>query len=854
MTSMDLAHLHNKSSKPASLFRHLPRFVSILAIATYAALIVHSFFLYVDYAPMITTDDALANVSYTLAHEGYYGFPASPLQAPSNTTRNRGFMNYGPIYFYVGAALAWLFGFSLTLMRAISLLLFIATIPLAFLFFRNGPGFVAAALFGLAILHCFDARHIIIARPDTMVAYLALLFVFSAGLAIAKPSSRAWFLAGLAASSAAFSHLFAWSLIPTSLLLPLVECFFPNTTPALKRPFAKLFAVGCGNFVGGLIFLASFHFRIGDFLEFLRAYRAYHLDTHLTYWQTLHEHLVAAFGYLLGGRLIYLPLFGAGVSVLILWGMRSQRSGRLLPYLLPSTLALSIFTASLGLNGWVSAYYSVTVQFLTYWQMAALLYASTELLRSKGWTVLSRVLVAGSLCVLVAASVFLIHRRWVVPHSRLQDAQRYVRISDYIEEVLKPIPRRARVWGTIMFGIKSPSRVELLQFGEGANLVSFLTPHERAAVAPDYIVWGLNEERDTQVGFFQQPNYLTSFNVLREMFPSYSYRLIRLVDTPPYRVTRIYQKCDKKEGPDRKIPEVSMYMPVSQNWACTTAPRLDSFFARSAPASITLGYGSPMRERAATETHAGALPKGQYLIRVGLEETTTPKEQSGAVCVTEHQVYTETLGYLPAGIDCGYFTQGETEVYLVSRHDGGNAFISLFEQYPAHKLSKIEVFPAVEAPDFGKTPIPIPPLASWHSNGRAKTTPLETGGIQIDIDPAEQRCTLSSPGIDLPAYSKARISFALGAPPGVVKVGLWDENSQAWLHPPARTSGILEFTNQRARRVRIVLSAESPGTGTAGVRLTVGEGQCLAMRDDRINYTDMLVNEVAQAKKEKAAK
>src|SRR5437763_10477282 len=96
-------------------------YLLLAAVVAYAALAVHDFARYSGYYPYLAIDDAIGNVAYSLATEGRYGFLSSPVQGFTDVMRDRGFFNYGPWYFYVGAALIWTFGYSLALLRAIHL-------------------------------------------------------------------------------------------------------------------------------------------------------------------------------------------------------------------------------------------------------------------------------------------------------------------------------------------------------------------------------------------------------------------------------------------------------------------------------------------------------------------------------------------------------------------------------------------------------------------------------------------------------------------------------------------------------------------------------------------------------------
>ena len=186
----------------------------LAAVVAYAAVVAGDFSRYADHRPYIAVDDGLANVSYALATEGRYGFLTSPVQGFTDLMRDRGFFNYGPWYFYLGAGLIWLFGYSLTLLRAIHLAAILAIAATAWWWFGRRRQAASGALVALGLLHSFTLAQWPMVRPDIAVSVFAILFIVAAGLAIERQSPVFWFVAGLGAGAGALTHLVAYALVP----------------------------------------------------------------------------------------------------------------------------------------------------------------------------------------------------------------------------------------------------------------------------------------------------------------------------------------------------------------------------------------------------------------------------------------------------------------------------------------------------------------------------------------------------------------------------------------------------------------------------------------------------------------
>ena len=135
--------------------RWLIRVMVWLPVVLCAAYVSRRFFITADSAVFLSVDDATGNISYALATEGRYGFLTSPILA--HMPREQGLFSYGPFYFYLGAALIWLFGYSVVLLRAIHLGVVLAVAAAGGLWFRKAGG--VGPLLAMGLLMAFERTH-----------------------------------------------------------------------------------------------------------------------------------------------------------------------------------------------------------------------------------------------------------------------------------------------------------------------------------------------------------------------------------------------------------------------------------------------------------------------------------------------------------------------------------------------------------------------------------------------------------------------------------------------------------------------------------------------------------------------
>src|SRR5438445_3878896 len=232
--------------------RRTGEYVLLAAVVAYGGVVVHDFARYCGYYPYLAIDDAIGNVAYSLATQGRYGFLASPVQGFTDLMRDRGFFNYGPWYFYVGAALIWLFGYNLKMLRAIHLAGILGIAAAGCWWFGRRGHLTAGVLVAFGLLHSFSFGQWPMVRPDIAVSVFAVLFIVAAGKAIEDGSPSFWFVAGLAAGSAALTHLIAWALVPCCLATLALALL--SERPGKRRAAIALLAVCLGLIVAATMF------------------------------------------------------------------------------------------------------------------------------------------------------------------------------------------------------------------------------------------------------------------------------------------------------------------------------------------------------------------------------------------------------------------------------------------------------------------------------------------------------------------------------------------------------------------------------------------------------------------------
>jgi len=238
----------------------------VIAILAGCAVVLHKSFRFVDKGPLLGVDDALPNVAITLAERGRYGDLGSPTQGPYDVDRTHAFFNYGPLYFYVAAALTWLIGPSFIAFRMLHPLGLVAIVGASFLVWRR-YSVIGSAVLAAGILHIYLHAHWPMARPDIMVSICAVSMFVAASRAVERGGWLAWFATGFFAGAAVSCHQIAASVALAAGVIWVWSVLVERRKqiPRSWRPeAASLLALISGGALAALIYLHAIDFRLRD--------------------------------------------------------------------------------------------------------------------------------------------------------------------------------------------------------------------------------------------------------------------------------------------------------------------------------------------------------------------------------------------------------------------------------------------------------------------------------------------------------------------------------------------------------------------------------------------------------------
>jgi hypothetical protein len=823
-----------------------------LAVAAYTLLVIHDFYRYVDHAIYIATDDALANISYTLAAIGRYGFLTSPVLV--DVPRNHSQFNYGPWYFGVGAGLIWLFGYSLTLLRSIHLWVMVAVAGAATRWFRDGRYSPAWAIASIGVLWCFATTQWPMVRPDSMVSLFAVLMVMAAGSAIHRVSLPMWAAAGLFAACGAFTHLIAWSLVPAVLVIWAVhEGVAAHWRPSglSVRPLLMRLASVSGGLAGGaLMFYGSFGFRIRTQLAFLMTYRAFtaaNLSTNgepTGFLSLFTTHLHAAFGDLppLGQAALFIAFVVGWIAVACCARWSAPVRGTVLTWCLPPLAVWTCYSLSLGTYANFHAGYKVLTQVMAFWFCAGLLSAIFTTL----WTHRPALATPAALATAVACGMWVaVITRHALTQSDYRElrTREWVGITPYIDEILRPLPAGATAWGTVMYGIENPDRIQLVQFTDAMHLMSDTAPAERMRLAPEYLVWGFPENvASAQAVLRKSPNDLETFS---RMFAPLDYRLVSVSAGAPYGVTRVYERHAGLSEPD-SMPLVSVYDPKARQWI-RQMQREAAVPGSSDPIALTARARDRVLRGRTTSTRLVTLPAGDYAIRARL--SLGSKSNGGIVVAAPGLSLTlETdMGVTP---DVASYGTGNTDALVISHHDGGDLHVGLIDSDAGSTLTDIEAYrmrPLGSPESTAAVFKGVAPWTSWETiaiNGIHSS--LAANGLAVDGDDSRFGYQLMSPDIPVAANAQVQLRVGLSVAQGRVCVGALNRTQQRWLVTPDELR-LHAFRADSTGGIRVVVTNCGPAEGpTTRSRFVVSSAE-YAVAEPRIYADDMV--DVAQRSK-----
>lgn len=798
-------------------------------VIVYATLIVKDFANYIGAYPYLAVDDGLANISFVIVDAGRYGFLSSPLQAPNGLPRHDGFFNYGPWYFYLGAFLTWIFGYSLSLLRAIHLVVILGAVIVAYLWFRREKSNVAATVFALGILHCFQVAQWPMVRPDIMVSFFALTTIIFSGIAINSGRDSWWLGAGFSAASAAFTHLIAWSLVPASAFVLLIahsgqlrSAWRSRSIP--KQVLKNVGLLTVGGMIGTLIFYASFGFRIHDHLATLIDYKSFvltitvaHGGQVLEIFNILQKHLASAYGYLpQTARFAVATVLIFGWLVCIFHRRLGLSQRKLIAsYLVPPLIIWTGYIASLAFYPNYHAGYAILSQVLAFWTAGALAVVALSWIdQHRGLA--DRLGLFVILAIVAGFGFVIIKPMFVHTSYKSQIAHKWVPITSYMDQFLNDIPRGSHAWGTIMYGIENPGRIQLIQFGEGLTLVSKMSESERVALSPEVVVWGYSENRDSVINVLSgSPSPLRRVS---ELFPKHHYILTSITQAAPYGSTRVYarvpentessgNRCAIHESNKACLPVARVFDPKNGIWRDRLGTVL-TLTAKPVPAQVfRVGYSADPAPIMASRSVAAVLPRGAYLLEVHVKtghDMAIPR----MLAVSSRQEVRQTMSELGPDFDSTPYFPGDETVYLVHRHDGGLVFLSQFDVSAGAGISAIKAYPIASTRlPAGNSMVALPPFDEWVPDTSSGVHgEKRQDGFTITGNDTQFGYQLASPVLPVTRHQSVTVQINYITMQGRVCPGVLDGKAQTWIATPNKPRSEIVFLSGSNSSVIVVMA------------------------------------------------
>jgi len=824
------------------------RVLILLAVIAVAVIVTRDFVRYVDHYPYLAADDALANVSYAWGSAGRYGFLTSPFQGFSGLPRHDGFFNYGPWYFFAGAVAVWLFGYSLELLRSLHLLGILGISAIACGWFWRRGQVLAGAIVALGMIYSFGTNQWPMVRPDIAVSVFAAMFIVAAGYAIEENSTAGWALAGLASGCGALSHLIAWTLVIDGLVVCAIVCMIERARPSV---IAKRFlAITSGLVLASVMFYGSFDFRIRDHLSMLSGYGRFLEGTstagagfvavvglHLwqAFWNVTRISQVA----IAAGTTLAVALLSLG-----LWRPFIPHR-RLLGLLLPPVIVMGLYVGSIGFYPNFHAGYAILTQVAIWWCIAS---AAALLLELVG----RRQVIASVLSVLLIGAVAVNLSISLSRGARLEFVHDWVSISEYTDRIGAFIPLGETAWGSAMFGIETPKRLELVEPGEAVFAVQQARkqhPVYDRDVAPSYLIWGYPNNRNNTLAAIQPPQGtpVDIFNRIDRELPSAHYRLIGLVSGAPYGVTRVYSRGVRSSDGSFPMPTVNHFDVETQQWLERLEGPIPTHFTATEPATFALGAGprDPVR---ATRTVKSDLPAGRFLVRVRLGRSSGSIRPT-IVGVTSSPSFSEVIGELGPSVDFAPYGSADDVAYLLHKHRGGAMYVSQFDEGHGAEILGVDVYGIADvlrneqvAPPMFR---PMPAAAEWLPlTPRSARAVLTDGGVAVDGDGSWQGYQFQSPPVFAEPGSTVTVRLEFQREQGAVCVGALGKSETVWLGSNADPTRDFSFVMNGTKSFSLVLhNCNASKEGNPASRFRLGAVR-YAIKEPGL-YVDRLIAQLA---------
>ena len=799
------------SSLPAAgKLSRVANWVLLLVIAAACIIILRKSFLFIDTAPFMNPDDSIPNVAVSLAQHGRYGFLSSPTQGLHDVDRTHAFFNYGPLYFYVAAALTWLIGPSLPLYRMLHPA-GIVFIVLASIWAFKRISLLGTALLAVMIFDIYLTSQWPLARPDIMVSVCGALMLIFAARAIHDGGWLNWFGMGFFASSAVTTHQIAAAMIPAAGVIwawsVLAERSRRAGTEVQRSALGSFGALFMGGAAGVLIYLLAIDFRLKDLWILGTAGMKIQPTPYL---EAVHKHFDYAWASWpqIWRRSTEAAFLGAFLLVIGGWFLTGPVRRRILAFVMPPVVAALMYQLSLGFYGNQHTGYVILSQVTTLWAVAAMLAVGVAWLRDRGsWgRALELAATAGAIWMLATAGA-----AWARTPSMWQiRAVGNTDISDYIRQVVAPLPERAAVWGSLYFGLDAGDRTDLVQFGQVWTVLrDDFRPEQRAELAPDFLALS-SYELDTDA-IRSIARYDTTIENFGKLFPGVRYRLVNLVSAPPFGVTREYERLAASQpNLPASIPGIAVNDGTGRQWSGALSAPLDVKFSPAEPVTVNVSIYSLNPERAALNSVVADLPPGFFLIDVDLGGADS--DLAGFILATPGQYFYWRGNWTDFSMPAAPYMKGDRNVWVLVDHLGGPLYLSRFENPPSGapsrgiRVSSVRRVAALMDHTGRLKPLTLPAWTAWQSRDKGVSSHAdESGSLRLTGTADADAWLIQTPPILVPANERLALSLPTEPMSGGVEVGVMDSKG-SWLAPPTLMPRRIVFDTGTATSVTIIVA------------------------------------------------
>lgn len=786
----------------------------LIAFALYFIVVLRGFCEHIDQYPYLSVDDGLANISYVLAEHHRSAFFSMPFMS-NWTARVDGVHNYGPWYFWLGGALIWVFGYSMTLLRSIHLGLIVCTGAAAYFLIGSRRDRAMGGAAAVALLWLYQSSHWPMVRPDIMVAFLVACTLGLSTLAMVRRRWFLWAVAGFTAFAGAFSHMISLAIIPVVYLAALTANRDAEEAGGMVRSvFRDCCMVTLGGGAAFLQFMLAAHFRLGDFIFQLTSYHDQVSPFGGTRLEALARHWEVAFFRVGGGGVWAAGMLAVAIAAgAVVWFFRRGGSGarwRAVALVVPplSFLVLHLISRMFYLN--FHENYSLLIHFGCVWLVFATASAVGGVLAEESATA-RKVLPPVSYALVAVVAVALAVSTLRDPGYKNSVGRDWVGIRAYVDSVLAEIPSRATVWGNCMYGAQSPDSAQIIHFEDAMHMGAALKFERRRELAPEFMIFGNAEQAKLVISAISKPigEYINP-----EVFLGKRYEPIAVVAARPYGVTRIYRQVHDGDSFGADRPSLRMYRHDTGQWAQSLGRPVAADWAPAPGVSFRIPRFFDFRGAAVADGSVSAeLPPGDYFLKCTLDVPADARDDGFRLvaATSTPSVDDATPSELGPQFDILFMERGSRTCWLVLRHGGGKAYVSHFGLPDGSRIAEVEAYPVdyhmgKDAFPFGYEPLASIGAAQWEvlAEGGSRTA-QDDGRHMVVGDASAFRYQAMSPPITVPPGSDILLRADVRAVEGKVALGVLDARGN-WLVPATELQTEMRFESGANETVKLVVA------------------------------------------------